>query len=54
MHLIVFFIGAGRSSDYAIQGEVFADNLPDPQPFTLTVYAVVEQTTLTLDELHSM
>ena len=48
-----FFIGAGESGDYAINGEVFADNLPVPQQFTLTVTAEVKQTTLTLDELYA-
>jgi hypothetical protein len=46
-----FYIGAGRSGDYPIQGHVFADNLSVPQQFTLTVTADVEQTTLTVEEL---
>jgi hypothetical protein len=45
------YIGAGRSGDYPLQGQVFADNLPVPQQFTLTVTADVEHTTLTLEEL---
>jgi len=46
-----FYIGPGRSGDYPVQGQVFADNLPTPQQFTLTVTADVEHTTLTLEEL---
>jgi hypothetical protein len=46
-----FYIGAGRSGDYPIQGQVFADNLPTPQQFALTVTADVEHTTLTMEEL---
>lgn len=46
-----FYIGAGQSGDYPIQGYVFADNLPAPQEFTLTVTADVAHTTLTIAEL---
>lgn len=46
-----FYIGAGESGDYAIEGHVFADNLPAPQSFRLTIMADVEHTTITLEEL---
>jgi hypothetical protein len=46
-----FYIGAGQSGDYPIQGYVFADNLPAPQEFTLTVTADAAHTTLTIAEL---
>jgi hypothetical protein len=46
-----FYIGAGHTGDYQIKGHVFADNLPTPQEFTLTVSAKVEQTTLSVKEL---
>jgi hypothetical protein len=46
-----FYLGAGRSGDYPIQGRVLADNPPVPQPFTLTVTADVKHTTLTVKEL---
>jgi hypothetical protein len=49
-----FYIGAGRTAEYPMSGEVFADNLPVPQPFTLTVSAEVEHTTLTLEELRKL
>jgi hypothetical protein len=48
-----FYIGAGHSGDYPIQGQIFADNLPVPQQFTLTVSAEVEHTALTLEELRA-
>jgi hypothetical protein len=46
-----FYIGAGPTDDYPIKGHVFADNLPTPQEFTLTVTAEVEQTELAVKEL---
>jgi hypothetical protein len=46
-----FYIGAGRSGDYPIQGHVFADNLPKPQECTLTVSAEVQETKLSVKEL---
>ena len=46
-----FYIGAGQTDDYPITCHVFADNLPAPQEFTLTVTAEVEQTTLSVKEL---
>lgn len=46
-----FYIGAGRSGDYPLQGHVFADNLPTPHQFILTVIAEVENTTLTVEDL---
>jgi hypothetical protein len=47
----MFYIGAGESGNYSIEGQVFADNLPAPQECTLTVTVRVEHTTLTLEEL---
>jgi hypothetical protein len=46
-----FYIGAAPTGDYPINGEVLADNLPAPQPFTLTIVATVDETTLSLKEL---
>ncbi len=46
-----FYIGAGESGDYPLQGQVFADNLPTPQEFTLTVTADVQHTTFAVEEL---
>jgi hypothetical protein len=49
-----FYIGAGRREDYQLRGQVFADNLPTPQEFTLTITADVQQTSLTVKELTSL
>ena len=49
-----FYIGAGQTGDYPMLGQVFADNLPTPQEFMLTVTADVEHTTLTIEELRAM
>jgi hypothetical protein len=49
-----FYIGAGQTAEYPISGEIFADNLPVPQPFTLTVSADVKHTAMTLDELRKI
>jgi hypothetical protein len=46
-----FYFGAGQSGHYPLHGHIFADNLPTPQQFTLTVTADVKHTTLTLEEL---
>lgn len=46
-----FYIGAGETGDYPIHGQVFADNLPTPQAFTLTVTAEVEKTTLSIEDI---
>jgi hypothetical protein len=49
-----FHIGVAQTGEHPINGEVLADNLPIPQPFTLTVSAEVKHTALTLDELRKM
>ncbi|MBS1859475.1 MAG: hypothetical protein JST11_29140 [Acidobacteria bacterium] len=46
-----FYIGAARTDDYQIHGHVYADNLPMPHAFTLTVTAEVTQSALPVDEL---
>jgi hypothetical protein len=46
-----FYVGAGESGDYPITGHVFADNLPTPEEFTLTVTAEVQHTTLTVEDI---
>ncbi len=46
-----FYIGVGQSGEHPIEGHVFADNLPVPQEFTLTITADVAHTTLTVEEI---
>jgi hypothetical protein len=49
-----FYLGSGKTAEYPITGEVFADNLPTPQQFTLTVAAEVKHTSLTVDDLRKI
>jgi hypothetical protein len=50
----VFYIGKGVSGDLALCGLIFADNLPHPQDFTLTVSVTVTKTAMTVDELRAL
>jgi hypothetical protein len=47
-------IGKGVSGDLALCGLIFADNLPQPQDFTLTVSVTVTKTAMTVDELRAL
>jgi hypothetical protein len=49
-----FYIGKGVSGDLALCGLIFADNLPQPQDFTLTVSVTVTRTAMTVDELRAL
>lgn len=50
----VFYIGKRESGDLSLCGLIFADNLPQPKNFALTVTAVVTKTVMTVDELDSL
>lgn len=50
----IFYIGKGVSGDLSLCGLVFADNLPQPKDFTLTVSVTVTKTAMTVDELCSL
>ena len=50
----VFYIGKGVSGDLSLCGLVFADNLPQPKEFALTVSVTVTKTAMTVDELCSL
>jgi hypothetical protein len=50
----VFYIGKGSSGDLSLVGLVFADNLPQPKDFALTVSVTVKKTAMTVDELCSL
>jgi Putative DNA-binding domain len=39
----VFYIGKGQDGDITLRGQVFADNLPQPKDFTLTVSVTLSQ-----------
>lgn len=50
----IFYIGKGISGDLSLHGLVYADNLPQPQEFTLNVSVNVKRTSMTVEELCSL
>ncbi len=50
----IFYVGKGQTGDLTLQGQVFADNLPQPKDFTLTVSVTVTETSLSVDDLCSL
>lgn len=44
----------GASGTLSLSGLIFADNLPQPKDFTLTVTATVTKTAMTIKELRSL
>jgi hypothetical protein len=50
----LFYVGKGASGDLSLCGLVFADNLPQPKDFALTVSVTVTKTAMTVDELCSL
>jgi hypothetical protein len=50
----VFFIGKGQSGDLILKGQIFADNLPKPKDFMLTVSVTITETRMTVDDLCTM
>ena len=50
----VFYIGKKASGDLPLRGVIFADNLPQPKDFVLTVSGTVREMTMTVDELCSL
>lgn len=46
-----FYIGKAFTGDLHVQGLIFADNLPQPTAFTLTVSGIVTNTTITVAQL---
>lgn len=49
-----FYIGKKLSGVFSLSGLVFADNLPQPKEFALTVSVMVTKTAMTVDELCSL
>ena len=49
-----FYIGMGASGDFCVNGQVFAENLPQPKDFTLLISVTVTRTELSVAELLSM
>jgi hypothetical protein len=50
----IFYVGKGQSGDVTLSGQVFADNLPQPKDFTLSVSVTVAETSLSVDDLCSL
>lgn len=50
----LFYIGIGASGTISLAGQVFADNLPQPKDFTLTVTVNVSRTSMTVAELTAL
>jgi len=48
-----FFVGVAVTGDYVLEGLLFADNLPTPHSFTLTVSATVTRSSLTVEDICS-
>jgi hypothetical protein len=46
-----FFMGRESSGESVLSGHIYAENLPAPKEFSLTVSVNVAETTMTLDEL---
>jgi len=49
-----FFVGKGQTGDLVLAGQVFAENLPQPKGFSLTVAVNVTNTKMTVSELRSL
>lgn len=50
----VLYLGKAASGDLSLSGQILADNLPQPEVFTLTVSFSVTKRTMTVDELCSL
>jgi len=46
-----FFIGVSKSGENELVGQFYAENLPAPNEFTLTIDADIAKTSMTVDEL---
>jgi hypothetical protein len=50
----VFYMGIGATGDHAIPGQIFAENLPQPKDFSLTLSVIVTRTKLEISDLRSL
>lgn len=46
-----FFIGVAESGEFKLEGHLYAENLPEPKPFTLNIDADITRTSMTVDDL---
>jgi hypothetical protein len=50
----VFYVGKAESGELELAGQIYAENLPEPKEFTLTISASVSRTTMTIDDLRNL
>jgi hypothetical protein len=50
----VFYVGKRSSGDLILKGLILADNLPQPQEFSLVATINITESSLTVDEVCSM
>jgi hypothetical protein len=50
----IFYIGRGTSGNLSLNGQIFAENLPQPKDFNLTVSLKIVETKMTVSELCSL
>ncbi len=49
-----FYVGKGETGEVELAGHIYADNLPQPTEFTLTISAKVSSTSLTVNDLRNL
>jgi hypothetical protein len=49
-----FYVAVAASGEHVLHGRVFADNLPMPAEFTLTIAAEIRSTEMTLADLKAL
>jgi hypothetical protein len=49
-----FYVAIAASGEYSLHGRVFADNLPAPADFILTIAADIRRTEMTVEELEAL
>ena len=49
-----FYLGKGEAGEVLLDGQVFADNLPQPKGFILTICVTVNRTTMTIADLKQL
>lgn len=50
----IFFVGSRFTQELRVEGLVFGENIPNPVKFDLTVYAEIEETTMSITELFNL
>ena len=50
----VFYVGKAKSGELELAGQIYADNLPQPEDFRLAISPAVTRTTMTIDDLQNL